>query len=81
MWVTIAIISLISLLMVLVWQRWKVSSEWIRMERDLSQEQYEIWKEKKLRDAEVWSEKWKGVEALFLVVLSLLMLGLWYLIP
>ena len=81
MWVTIAIISLISLLMVLVWQRWKVSSEWIRMERDLSQEQYEIWKGKKLRDAEVWSEKWKGVEALFLVVLSLLMLGLWYLIP
>ncbi len=81
MWVTIAIISLISLLMVLVWQRWKVSSEWIRMERELSQEQYEIWKEKKLRDAEVWSEKWKGVEALFLVVLSLLMLGLWYLIP
>ena len=81
MWVTIAIISLISLLMVLVWQRWKVSSEWIRMERELSQEQYEIWKGKKLRDAEVWSEKWKGVEALFLVVLSLLMLGLWYLIP
>ena len=41
MWVTIAIVALIALLITLVWQRWKVSSEWIRMERELSEEQYE----------------------------------------
>ncbi|GIS44943.1 MAG: hypothetical protein Ct9H90mP16_20130 [Candidatus Poseidoniales archaeon] len=34
MWVTVAIVSLIGLLLLLVWQRWKVSSEWIRMERN-----------------------------------------------
>ena len=81
MWVTIAIVALIALLMILVWQRWKVSSEWIRMERELSEEQYEIWKKKKMRDAESWSEKWKGLEALFLIILSMIMIGLWYLIP
>ncbi len=81
MWVTIAIISLIALLLMLVWQRWKVSSEWIQMEKELSEEQYEIWKQRKLREAETWSERWKGVEAIFLIILSLLMLGLWFLIP
>ena len=81
MWVTVAIVSLIGLLLLLVWQRWKVSSEWIRMERELTEEQYEIWKQKKYRDAETWSERWKGAEAIFLIILSLLMLALWFVIP
>ncbi len=81
MWVTIAIVSLIGMLLMLIWKRWQVSSEWIRMERELSEEQYEIWKKKKMRDAESWSEKWKGLEALFLIILSMIMIGLWYLIP
>ncbi len=81
MWVTIAIVSLIGMLLLLIWKRWQVSSEWIRMERELSEEQYEIWKKKKMRDAESWSEKWKGLEALFLIILSMIMIGLWYLIP
>tara|TARA_B100000700_G_C14956986_1_gene814481 strand:- start:703 stop:948 length:246 start_codon:yes stop_codon:yes gene_type:complete len=81
MWVTIAIVSLIGMLLLLIWKRWQVSSEWIRMERELSEEQYEIWKRKKMRDAESWSEKWKGLEALFLIILSMIMIGLWYLIP
>ena len=65
MWVTIAIVALIALLMILVWQRWKVSSEWIRMERELSEEQYEMWKQKKFRDAETWSERWKAPRLFF----------------
>ncbi|MBD13615.1 MAG: hypothetical protein CMJ72_00450 [Planctomycetaceae bacterium] len=81
MWVTIAIISLIGLLLLLVWQRWKVSSEWIQMERQLSEEQYEIWKQQKYREAENWSARWKGVESVFLIILSLIMFGLWFLIP
>ena len=81
MWVTVAIVSLIGLLLLLVRQRLKVSSEWIRMDRELTEEQYEIWKQKKYRDAETWSERWKGLEAIFLIILSLLMLGLWFLIP
>ena len=81
MWVTITIISLIGMILLLVWQRWKVSSEWIRMERELSEEQYEIWKQQKYREAEAWSERWKSAEALFLIILSILMLVLWYLIP
>ena len=71
MWVTVAIVSLIGLLFVLVWQRWKVSSEWIRMERELTEEQYEIWKQKKYRDAETWSERWKGAEAVSYTHLTL----------
>ena len=69
------------MLLLLIWKRWQVSSEWIRMERELSEEQYEIWKKKKMRDAESWSEKWKGLEALFLIILSMILIGLWYLIP
>ncbi len=51
MWVTIAISAFILMLILLVWQRWKVSSEWIRMERDLSEEEYAIWKRNKQREA------------------------------
>ena len=80
MWVQIAITGLILMLLLLVWQRWKVSTEWLRMERELSEEEYEIWKTAKLRDAESWAERWKGVEAGFLFVLSAMLLGLWLLI-
>ncbi len=80
MWVQIGITALIVMLLLLVWQRWKVSTEWLRMERELSDEDYEIWKSAKLRDAESWSERWKWVEAGFLLILSALLLGLWFLI-
>ena len=80
MWVQIAITALIVMILLLVWQRWKVSTEWLRMERELSDEEYEIWKATKLRDAESWAERWKGVEAGFLFILSAMLLGLWFLI-
>ena len=80
MWVQIVISFLILMLLLLVWQRWKVSAEWLRMEMELSDEAYEIWKSAKLRDAEAWSERWKGVEAGFLFILSGILLGLWFLI-
>ena len=80
MWVQIAITSLIVLLLLLVWQRWKVSSEWLRMERELSEDEYEAWKAAKMSEAESWSERWKGVEAGFLFILSAMLLGLWFLI-
>ena len=80
MWVQIAITALIVMLLLLVWQRWKVSAEWLRMERDLSEEDYQIWKKPKLREAEDWSERWKSVEAGFLFILSAMLMGLWFLI-
>ena len=80
MWVQIAITTLIVMLLLLVWQRWKVSAEWLRMERELSEEDYQIWKPAKLREAEAWSERWKGVEAGLLFILSAMLLGLWFLI-
>ena len=80
MWVQIAISGLILMLLLLVWQRWKVSAEWLRMERDLSEEEFENWKSEKMRDAESWSERWKGLEAGFLFILSAVMLGLWFII-
>ena len=80
MWVQIALTALIVMLLLLVWQRWKVSAEWLRMERELSEEDYQIWKTAKLREAEDWSERWKSVEAGFLFILSAMLLGLWFLI-
>ena len=80
MWVQIAITALIVMLLLLVWERWKVSAEWLRMERELSEEDYQMWKTAKLREAEAWSERWKGVEAGFLFILSAMLLGLWFLI-
>ena len=80
MWVQIAITTLIVMLLLLVWQRWKVSAEWLRMERELSEEDYQMWKTAKLREAEGWSERWKNVEAGFLFILSAMLLGLWFLI-
>ena len=41
---------------------------------------YEIWKKGKQREAESWSERWKWAEAGFLILLSIIMLGLWFLI-
>ena len=80
MWVQIAISGLILMLILLVWQRWKVSAEWLRMERDLTEEEFENWKSQKMRDAESWTERWKGLEAGFLIILSAVMLGLWFFI-
>ena len=80
MWVQIAISGLILMLLLLVWQRWKVSAEWLRMERDLTEEEFENWKSEKMRDAESWTERWKGLEAGFLFILSAVMLGLWFII-
>ena len=80
MWVQIAITGLILMLLLLVWQRWKVSAEWLRMERELSQEEYESWKKEKMQQAESWSDRWKGLEAAFLLILSIVMLALWFLI-
>ena len=76
----IAITGIIVMLLLLVWQRWKVSAEWLKMENELSEEDYEIWKNTKLRDSESWSERWKWAEAGFLFLLSAVMLGLWFLI-
>ena len=81
MWVTIAISAFILMLILLVWQRWKVSSEWIRMERDLSEEEYAIWKRNKQRDSEEWSNRWKWAESGFILVLAVIMIGFWLLIP
>ena len=81
MWVTIAISAFILMLILLVWQRWKVSSEWIRMERDLSEDEYAIWKRNKERDAEEWSNRWKWAESAFILILAVIMIGFWLLIP
>ncbi len=80
MWVQIAISGLILMLLLLVSQRWKVSAEWLRMERDLTEEEFENWKSEKMRDAESWTERWKGLEAGFLFILSAVMLGFWFII-
>ena len=80
MWVQIAISGLILMLLLLVWQRWKVSAEWLRMERDLNEEEFENWKSQKMRDAESWTERWQWLEAGFLFILSAVMLGLWFFI-
>ena len=80
MWFQIGLIAIIMLLILLVWQRWKISTEWLRMEQELSQEDYDIWKKAKLRENEEWSERWKWVEAGFLFLLSAIMLVLWYFI-
>ena len=80
MWFQIAITGIIVMLLLLVWQRWKVSAEWLKMENELSEDEYEIWKKAKQRDSESWSERWKWAEAGFLFLLSAVMLGLWFLI-
>lgn len=80
MWFQIGLTAIITLLILLVWQRWKVSAEWLKMEQDLSEEDYQLWKKTKQREAEEWSERWKWAEAGFLFLLSAIMLVLWYFI-
>ena len=80
MWFQIGLTAIITLLILLVWKRWKVSSEWLKMEQDLSEEDYQLWKKTKQREAEEWSERWKWAEAGFLFLLSAIMLVLWYFI-
>ena len=80
MWFQIGLTAIITLLILMVWQRWKVSTEWLKMEQDLSEEDFEIWKKTKQRQAEEWSERWKWAEAGFLFLLSAIMLVFWYFI-
>ena len=80
MWFQIGLTAIITLLVLMVWQRWKVSAEWLKMEQDLSEEYFEIWKKTKQRQAEEWSERWKWAEAGFLFLLSAIMLVFWYFI-
>ncbi len=80
MWFQIGLTAIITLLVLMVWQRWKVSAEWLKMEQDLSEEDFEIWKKTKQRQAEEWSERWKWAEAGFLFLLSAIMLVFWYFI-
>lgn len=80
MWFQIGLTAIITLLVLMVWQRWKVSAEWLKMEQDLSEEDFEIWKKNKQREAEEWSERWKWAEAGFLFLLSAIMLVFWYFI-
>ncbi len=80
MWFQIGLTAIVTLLILLVWQRWKISAEWLKMEQDLSEEDYQLWKKNKQREAEEWSERWKWAEAGFLFLLSAIMLVLWYFI-
>ncbi|PDH24688.1 MAG: hypothetical protein CND85_04985 [Marine Group II euryarchaeote MED-G33] len=80
MWFQIGLTAIVTLLILLVWRRWKVSAEWLKMEQDLSDEDYQLWKKTKQREAEEWSERWKWAEAGFLFLLSAIMLVLWYFI-
>ena len=80
MWFQIGLTAIITLLILMVWQRWKVSTEWLKMEQDLSEEDFQIWKKNKQREAEEWSERWKWAEAGFLFLLSAIMLMFWYFI-
>ena len=80
MWFQIGLTAIVTLLILLVWRRWKVSAEWLKMEQDLSEEDYQLWKRTKQREAEEWSERWKWAEAGFLFLLSAIMLVLWYFI-
>tara|TARA_B100001996_G_C18608451_1_gene572730 strand:+ start:673 stop:915 length:243 start_codon:yes stop_codon:yes gene_type:complete len=80
MWLQLLVTLLIGVIMLLIWQRWKVSSEWLKMEQELTEEEYTKWKKEKFQDAEDWAERWKGVESAFLIFLSVVMLGFWYFI-
>ena len=80
MWFQIGLTAIIVMVVLLVRQRWKVSAEWLKMESELSEDEFEIWKKNKQREAESWSERWKWAEAGFLFLLSALMLGFWFFI-
>ena len=80
MWFQIGLTAIIVMLIFLVRQRWKVSAEWLKMESELSEDEVEIWKKNKQREAESWSERWKWAEAGFLFLLSALMIGFWFFI-
>jgi hypothetical protein len=80
MWFQIGLTAIIVMVVLLVRQRWKVSAEWLKMESELSEDEFEIWKKNKQREAESWSERWKWAEAGFLFLLSALMIGFWFFI-
>ena len=80
MWVWIVFSILLILLGLLIRQRWKVTAEWLRMERELSEEEYSIWKRLKERESENWNERMKNVEAGFILLLTIALLALWFMI-
>ncbi|MEE3083184.1 MAG: hypothetical protein VX320_03720 [Candidatus Thermoplasmatota archaeon] len=80
MWVWALFSILILLIGLLIRQRWKVTSEWLRMEKELTEDEYALWKKQKERDAENWNERMKNFEAALLFLFAFAMLGLWYLI-
>ena len=80
MWFQIGLTAIIVMVVLLVRQRWKVSAEWLKMESELPEDDFEIWKKAKQREAETWSERWKWAEAGFLFLLSAFMIGFWFLI-
>jgi hypothetical protein len=80
MWVWVFISILLILIGLLVAQRWKVTGEWLRMERELSPEDYALWRKEKERTAERWSERMKKWEAGFLFLFAGVMMVFWFLI-
>ncbi|MDP6907097.1 MAG: hypothetical protein QF440_06745 [Candidatus Thalassarchaeaceae archaeon] len=80
MWVWFCITFILILLGLLIRQRWKVTAEWIRKEKELSEEEYAMWCREQERKSEAWSERMKGVETAFILLLSAAMLGLWFMI-
>ncbi len=80
MWVWAIFSILLVLIGLLIRQRWKVTAEWLRMEKELTEEEYAIWKRQKLQDSENWNDRMKNFEAGFLFLLAFALMGLWYLI-
>jgi hypothetical protein len=78
MWAWLIFSVLLILIMLLIRQRWKVATEWIKMEENLTEEEFTDWKRLKQEKAENWSEKMKNFEAMFLFILSAAMLVIWY---
>lgn len=80
MWVWLVFVTILVLIGVLLRQRWRVTSEWLRMERDLGEAEYAVWRAQKERDAERVQGRLKGFEAAFLFILAAVMLALWFFI-
>lgn len=78
MWAWLIFSAVLILILLLIRQRWKVATEWISMEKNLTDEEFSEWKRLKQEKAENWSEKMKHFEAMFLFLLSAAMLVLWY---
>ncbi len=80
MWVWVVFSIILILLGLLIRQRWKVTAEWLRMESELSEEEYAIWKRQKERESEEWNDRMKNFEAGFILLLTISLLAMWFLI-